>query len=184
MNELSSRYAQALFSLSLEKDCLLKWKNEVRIIKDVLLENKEYLKVISSSFLPLEKRLEMVRKTFKSFDEEILNFICIIISNHRVMYLIDIFNAFNSLGNEQLGILEGIIYSSELLNKKQIDEIECSFSKKMNVKVELKNKVDETLIGGVKVVLKDQVFDGSIKAKLDDLKTKLLKGGITNGNKN
>ena len=47
------------------------------------------------------------------------------------------------------------------------------FLDKIGKKVELKNKLDERLIGGVKVVVHDHVFDGSVKYKLETLKEQL-----------
>ena len=44
-------------------------------------------------------------------------------------------------------------------------------------KVELKNQIDESLIGGVKIVIKDRVYDSSIKYKLEQLKSSLIKKG-------
>ena len=41
---------------------------------------------------------------------------------------------------------------------------------------ELRNVVDPSLLGGVKVSLGDKVYDGSLKGKLDNL-AKQLKGG-------
>jgi len=37
----------------------------------------------------------------------------------------------------------------------------------------IKNRVDETLIGGVVIYLGDKVIDGSVKKKLSDLKEEL-----------
>ena len=46
---------------------------------------------------------------------------------------------------------------------------------KINKKVVLKNRIDNTLIGGIKVVVDDYNFDGSIKNKLSKL-NQYLKG--------
>ena len=42
-------------------------------------------------------------------------------------------------------------------------------------KVELRNQIDKSLIGGVKVVIGDHIYDDSIKHHLDELKTNLTK---------
>ena len=43
------------------------------------------------------------------------------------------------------------------------------------ISVELKNIIDPSLIGGVKVVIKDRIYDGSIKHHIDMMKQDLLK---------
>ena len=67
------------------------------------------------------------------------------------------------------------VNSSEIsaLIKKQIERIEEGIAKKLGHKVELKNVIDERLIGGVRVVIHDHVYDGSIKYKLETLQNNL-----------
>ena len=54
---------------------------------------------------------------------------------------------------------------------------------RMNCKVDLKNVLDAKLLGGIKVVVHDHIFDGSLLFKVDELKKQLLgKVGGKNGN--
>ena len=82
-------------------------------------------------------------------------------------------NKIVKLLNEELKIDEGFLYSTVKLSESQIDSIEEAVGKKLGHKVELKNVIDERLIGGVRVVIHDHVFDGSIKFKLETLKNNL-----------
>ena len=79
--------------------------------------------------------------------------------------------------NDKQNILEGTIYSVIELNEDQISRIEQVISKKLDKKVELKNEINSSLIGGVKVVINDMVFDGSITNRIESLKNSLTKGG-------
>ena len=79
--------------------------------------------------------------------------------------------------NTRLDIEEGIIYSTIKLNEDEINKISEALTKRTSKKVELKNQIDESLIGGVKIVIKDRVYDSSIKYKLEQLKSSLIKKG-------
>ena len=57
----------------------------------------------------------------------------------------------------------------EFLSSEQIDNVSKAIEQKINKKVVLKNRIDNTLIGGIKVVVDDYNFDGSIKNKLKKL---------------
>lgn len=177
MNELSSRYASGLFSLALDLSKIIEYKSQIKLLLSLLKENEEYLNVLSSQFLSIQERISLVDEAFKSIDDNILSFVKIIISNNRVKYLIDIFENFISLCNKHLNILEGLVYSTEPLSNEEKEKLEIEFSKKLSVKVEFKNLIDTSLIGGVKVVLNNHVYDGSLKNKLFILKNSLLKGG-------
>ena len=53
--------------------------------------------------------------------------------------------------------------------------IEKAVGSKMGRTVELQQKLDEDLILGIKVVIDGKVFDGSMKNRVENLRTSLLK---------
>lgn len=175
MNELASRYALALFSLKRDEDKLLETQKEVKELHRLIKEDEEFMSILASHSLSIEDRLEIVENVFASIDEEIKNFIKIIVENNRAKYLLDIFDEFNSLVNEYRGVKEGLAYSAMPLSDKEIDHISKSISEIEKMPVELKNKVDPSLIGGIKVVINDHVYDGSIKHQIEDMRLTLLK---------
>ena len=175
MNELTSRYALALFSLKRDENTLLETQVEVKELRKLIRENEEFVSLLASHNLDLESRLSIVDNVFASIDEEIRNFIKIIVENNRAKYLLQIFDDFNSLVNEYRGVKEGLVYSAMPLSDKETDHISKSISEVEKMPVELKNKVDPTLIGGIKVVINDHVYDGSIKHQIEDMRLTLLK---------
>ena len=175
MNELTSRYALALFSLKRDENKLLESQVEVKELRKLIKENEEFVSLLASHNLDLESRLSIVEKVFASIDEEIKNFIKIIVENNRAKYLLQIFDDFNSLVNEYRGVKEGLVYSAMPLSDKEVDHISKSISEVEKMPIELRNKVDPTLIGGIKVVINDHVYDGSIKHQIEDMKLTLLK---------
>ena len=175
MKDISSRYAIALFSLKKEKDTLVESQKEVKELIRIIKDNPEYPLLLSSSNLKKEDRVALVEKAFASIDEDIKNFIKIVVENGRGNYLLDIFQDFSSLVNEYRNIKEGLLYSSEPLNEEQIKKITSSISSVEGCPIELKNVIDPNLIGGVKVVINDHIYDGSIKHHLEQMKNALLK---------
>lgn len=177
MDSIYNRYALSLFSIAKEENQVEKYKNTIKMIKQVMLENKDLVHLLSSYFILQEEKEMVLDNIFPQVDEYILNFIKIIVKNKRMMEIIGIFNEFNKMCNDYLKIKEGTIYSTEELSSSEIERIEQKLSKVISTKVELINKIDEKLIGGIKVVIEDQVFDGSIKNKLETLKSALISGG-------
>ena len=175
MESIPSRYGQALYSLALEQDKLLSWQEEVKELKTVFEENSDFIMVLGSSFLPLKERQEILEKTLVGVDKNIVALILVIMENNRTNKLLDVFDAFNSYCNEYRGISEGYVYSTLKLDKKIISQIEEKISKIEKHQVELKNVIDPTLIGGVKVVIHDRIYDGSIKHHIEMMKKDLLK---------
>lgn len=175
MLEISLRYGSALFAIALEQNKVKEWQIEIKELINLLEDNQDFVMLLSSKFLSLDKRKQIVDETIKFDDEELNSFIKVIIDNNRSEYLIDILYAFNTLCNEHQGIVEGLLYSVTPIEKTQIHLIEKSLSKKEKRKVELRNLIDKSLIGGLKVVIEDRVYDDSIKYHLEKMKTTLMK---------
>jgi F-type H+-transporting ATPase subunit delta len=81
------------------------------------------------------------------------------------------------LANEANQISEGLVYSARKLSPKDLKTLEATFTKKLGHQVILKNTVQSSLLGGVKVFLEGKVYDGSLLAKLLGLEKQLLNEG-------
>ena len=175
MENVASRYGLALYSLALEENKIDSWQTDVKTLKGIFLENPDFIMILGSSFISLEERIEILEKTLKGVDKNIVALIDVVMENNRTDLLIDVFDSFNSYCNQYRGVSEGLIYSTLKLDQTVIDQIEKKISKIEGSKVELKNVIDPSLIGGVKVVIKDRIYDGSIKHNIEMMKKDLLK---------
>ena len=175
MLELALRYGLALYSLAKDLNKVEDWQKDLKQIKGILKDNPDFVLLLNNSFLSQEERKQILDKCFSSLDVEIVTFFKMILDNNRISYIFEILDSFNSLCNQHFGIEEGIIYSVEPLTNEQITQIENKISKKENIRIELKNLIDKSLIGGLKVVISDRVYDDSIKFHLGEMKSTLLK---------
>ena len=175
MKELTSRYSVALFSLKRDENQLFDSQLEIKQLIKVLRENPDFLTLLDSSYKEFEEKEKIIDEVFKSLDVEVKNFIKIIVRNHRAMYLIEIFEGFNSLVNDYRGVTEGLVYSTEKLSEDQLKKLNDTISQVEKRPTELKNIIDPTLIGGVKVVINDHIYDGSVKHHINEMKITLLK---------
>ena len=175
MEKVSSHYGLALYSLAVDLDKVSEWQSQVKELSNIFLENDAFIVVLGSSFLPIEERQEILRKSLVGVDQEIISFILVIMDNNRTNEMLDIFDCFNSYCNEYRGVSEGLVYSTYKLDQKVIRQIEEKIEKVENNKVELRNIIDPSLIGGVKIVIHDHIYDGSIKHHIEMMKKDLLK---------
>lgn len=175
MEKVSSHYGLALYSLAVDLGKVSEYQLEVKELSRIFKENEDFIMVLGSSFLPIEERQEILRKALVGVSDNVMAFILVIMDNNRINEILDIFDSFNSYCNEYRGVSEGLIYSAFKLDQKVIDQIQTKMEKIEHNKVELKNIIDPTLIGGVKIVIHDHVYDGSIKHHIENMKTDLLK---------
>ena len=176
MEQVSQRYAVALFELANELHCQDDWQKEMRSVKELFETNTDFLKVLCHYRVTKEEKKDIIQKTFSGkLDKNIVNFFMLLVDKRRINNIIGICNAFNTLCNDAKNVKEGIVYSVNELSKDEIKRVEEAISQNLGYTVELHNKLNADLISGVRVVVGDVVFDGSMRNRLNSLTSELLK---------
>ena len=101
--------------------------------------------------------------------DEAKNFINMLIENGRVALLPEIGEQFHALKNAQEGAADADITSAFEMNDAQVKELVAVLEKKFGRKVNPLVHVDASLIGGVRVIVGDEVLDTSVRAKLQQM---------------
>ena len=174
MESFATKYASAITSLAKKENKCSEYKNAFIDLLNVFSEHPEIVKYLESYFVSEEDKYSLIDKLCLSYRlDNLANFLKLVTKKHLIYHFKEIVKEIVKLLNEELNIDEGFLYSTYELSKSQISNIEEAISKKLGHKVELKNIIDERLIGGVRVVVHDHVFDGSIKYKLETLRDNL-----------
>ncbi|EGI77924.1 F0F1 ATP synthase subunit delta [Hylemonella gracilis] len=101
------------------------------------------------------------------------NFLRTVIGNGRLSALTEIAAQFRALKNAQGGMSDATVHSAFPIEGAALEGVkavlEKRFARKLNVKVAL----DPELIGGIRVVVGDEVLDTSVKARLEQMKVAL-----------
>ncbi len=105
--------------------------------------------------------------------ESAKNFLHIVIENGRVDALPEIAAQFRTLVNAQGGSSDAVVYSAFAIDDKALAELTAVLEKRFGRKLNVTMQLDESLIGGVRVVVGDEVLDTSVKARLDQMKIAL-----------
>ena len=177
MDTIASRYASALLELAIENNKVNEYQKQIKFVYSVIKENPNLVDFLKCYAIDNIEKKKLIEKIFK--DEvcvEVLHFMFLLIDKKRINYIDRICVEFNSVCNEYRGVLEGIIYTTSELNEEQIKKIEEKVSSKLNKKVELTNSINPSIIGGVKIVVNDTVFDNSVESRIKALKQELING--------
>ena len=173
MLEIAQNYASALLSIAIDEKKVVDYQKEVKELMKIIKDNPDFLMLLDSRFLSVNERKEKVSEILINFSTDVINFIKIIVEHNRVNYLEDILQAFNTLCNESRDIVEGLIYTAFPLEEKTLLKIKQRISQIEHHDVDLIERIDPSLIGGVKVVINSHVYDGSIKNKLEKMQVDL-----------
>ncbi len=174
---IANRYANGLFLLAKESNQIQIFQTQMNSVLLAFKADQEIVSLLNHYRISEIDKFKIVDQVLgKELDSTLINFLKLLLQKKRFNHFIKIAEEFNSLVNDSLGIKDGIVYSSSKLNEEQMKSITATLLNKHKLKVELKNKVDQRLIGGYKIVIGDTVFDGSIRNRIDTLKQELSKG--------
>ena len=109
-----------------------------------------------------------------AWPEAAKNFLKAVIDNGRISAMSEIANQFRALKNAKSGSSDATVFSAFALDAAVLadllETLEKRFGKKLNLTVELQSE----LIGGIRVVVGDEVLDTSVKARLEQMKAALI----------
>jgi F-type H+-transporting ATPase subunit delta len=174
--ETANRYALALYDLaseSSELEAVEKNINELLIIYNTSDDLKSFIKNPTQS---QSNQLEVLNKLSDemSLSKIIKNFLSILITKRRIFFLNTIFLNFLSLLSKKRGELKASLISSKNLTNEELKNLNTELSQVMGTAVAFNYKVDETLIGGLKMQIGSLMVDTSIKNKLKKYEQTML----------
>ena len=102
------------------------------------------------------------------------NFLRAVIDNGRLSVLPEIADQFRALKNAQTGSSDATVYSAFALDASALADLSTTLEKRFGRKLNLSVELQSDLIGGVRVVVGDEVLDTSVKARLEQMKVALI----------
>lgn len=101
------------------------------------------------------------------------NFLRTVIENGRLAALPEIAQQFREMKNAQSGSSDAVVYSAFPIAADQLGSVAQALEKRFGRKLNVTVQEDPSLIGGIRVVVGDEVLDTSVKARLEQMKVAL-----------
>jgi F-type H+-transporting ATPase subunit delta len=101
------------------------------------------------------------------------NFLRVVIANGRLAALPAIAQQFREMKNAQAGSSDAVVYSAFPIPADQLGSVAQVLERRFGRKLNLTVQEDPSLIGGIRVVVGDEVLDTSVKARLEQMKVAL-----------
>ena len=175
--KVAQRYAKALFDISLEKNQL----NEVKSDLDKIagLKNTELDLFLSSPVIKAEKKTAVFEAVFsKHVGPLTLSFFRLVFAKGRSIAMAEIIEAYIAMFRKKMGIqvveLTTAMPISDQLQQSILNAL-GGINLLKDKKIELKQHVDESIIGGLVIKIEDKLFDASIKHDLQFIKRQFVK---------
>lgn len=172
------RYGKALFELASEDKQLTTLVKEADTLIEAFQSEELRAFLINPELSPKQKSMVLAAWMKKAKTSDTMRkFVCLMAQKGRSMAIEGSLEWFKELCLEAEHIVTAKVISAFPMAEKQKGEIEAFIKKKVkgSKAVELEEQVDESLIGGFKVLVGSEQFDASLNGRLNQIKT-LLRG--------
>ncbi len=168
------QYALALFELASEQDALERVVSDIALVTEGIQMNKNLKEFIFDPEKSIEDKRAGLRDLFQdNISDYTYNFITTLLANDDLESLKAIQAYLIKLMDEREGIIEVTVISALPLSTDQKEQIENKISVNTKKKVDLKTKVDPSIIGGLVISTDNELIDASLRGKIDALRLKL-----------
>ncbi len=165
-------YAEALFRVAKSGD-LSAWSDLVAEMAQVAA-HPDVLALANNPKVSATQVAETFLAVLKSpVTGEAKNFVNTLADYDRLTLLPEIASQFHVLKNAEAGATDAEITSAFEMTEAQISDLTTTLEKKFGRKLNSTVTVDASLIGGVHIVVGDQVLDTSVRAKLQQMQVAL-----------
>jgi F-type H+-transporting ATPase subunit delta len=166
-------YAEAAFRLADAQGKLADWSAVLANISAVAADSRVRAAIADPSFPAAKVAGLFISILAGKLTGEAENFVRVLADNDRLNVLDEIRAQYETLKNEREGTVDAEVYTAFEMDQAQITDLVSRLEKKTGLKVKARVSVDKSLIGGVKIVIGDQVIDGSARAQLGALESAL-----------
>jgi F-type H+-transporting ATPase subunit delta len=165
-------YAEALFKASgSDLGGTAVWLDELAAIA----ANVQLQQFAGNPSVTVNQTFDVVSGVAKTkLPEAARNFLRTVIENGRISVLPEIAAQFRALKNAQSGSSDATVYSAFPLEGAALADLATTLEKRFGRKLNLSVELEPALIGGVRVVVGDEVLDTSVKARLEQMKVALI----------
>jgi F-type H+-transporting ATPase subunit delta len=163
-------YAEAAFRLARERQALAAWSDALGRLAQVAGDPTAAALIGNPNVAA--SQVEDLFRSVGGPDPELANLIHLLSDNGRLTCLPEISTQFDAMKRGEEGVKQGVIYSAFPLDDTQLQHLKALLESRFG-RLQLSVVVTPALIGGVKVVVGDQVLDTSVSGKLEAMRAAL-----------
>ncbi len=173
-SEVSSVYSGALFSLAKEQGdtVMQQTRNDLRQCALMFSLNPDLTRLLSLPTVSVSERQQIAEKIFG--DEGLAARLLLLLIDHgRVSYIGEIADDFDAMMLEFNDLAVVSVTTAVPLSETQQERLRTALERRMHKTVQIRERIDRSILGGVIVQYGDTRIDNSVKYRLDALKKRL-----------
>jgi len=175
MEEIAQVYARSLFEVAKEQSKIDEVREQLGQFADALAEDHNLQVFFFSPYFSTAEKQDGLGKALDGADPILVNFLELLIENHRMPVIFRIRRAYEALWEEENRLLPVSVTSAVELDQKTVGQIGDRIAEQTGRKVELSAQVDPDILGGIVVRVGNQVLDASVRNRLEQLRKQVAR---------
>lgn len=179
LSGVAGRYAQALFDLAREEKALDAVEADIKTFRALLEESEDMRRLVRSPVFSAEEQIKALDGVFAKVGIKSLaaNFFKLVARNRRLFAAPEMAVAFQRLMADHRGEVRAEVISAEKLTAAQRKALAEALKSVTGKDVNMHERVDASLLGGLIVQIGSRLVDASLRSKLNSLKIAMKEVG-------
>ena len=170
----AGRYARAIFELASEEGGVEEWSRRLALVRQVL-EDPGARAILDNPSVATDVRLAAVEELdLPGVGRPGLNLMRLLVERGRSGRIGEIAEQFEVLADQAAGRVRATVTTAVPLSDGDREGLRRDLSGQLGKDVRLEARVDPSILGGLVLQVGDRLTDGSVAARLDQLRRQVL----------
>ncbi len=165
------RYAEAAFEIARQDGTIDRWESDLRTMRDSF--NAQLERVAEDPGIEQGDKERVMGEAFRDVSPEALNLVMLLVQRRLVRGIGSLVERFEELARRERGVTLAEVRTALQLDDAQRDAVMSRLRELTGNRVEIREIVDESLIGGIAVRIGDVLYDSSVRGRLERLRERL-----------
>jgi F-type H+-transporting ATPase subunit delta len=175
MEEIAAVYARSLFEVASEQGKLDLLREQLGAFADALQETRELQVFFFSPYFSTQEKQDGLDRAVSGADPAVVNFLKLLIENHRMPVIFRIRRAYEDLWEEENKLLPVQVTSAVELDQGTVKQIGDRIAEQTGRAVDLSASVEPEILGGIVVRVGNSVLDASVRNRLEQLRKQVAR---------
>lgn len=174
MTQVGSVYGEALYDLAAGENLSDEILSQLSVLDESFRQTPDFLRLLTAPGLTKQERCGIVDDSFRGkLHPYLLNFLKILTEKGYARHFSDCCAAYHERYNEDHGILPVSVVTAVPLSEEQSQRLTQKLSGITGKTVELSNRIDPAVLGGIRLDYNGQRLDDTVANRLDSLRSLL-----------
>lgn len=170
------KYGEALADVAQESGATARVKTELDSFARLLGQQQELREALVSPAVPLVPRKNILIEIGKrlNWSSVTRNFLLVLVEKGRIERFDLLLLAYRDVLDERAGMIRAEVVSARPLDESSQDQLEATVAEMTGKKARLKYRVEDGLIGGLRLKIGSTVYDGTVRSQLEQVRKELI----------